>query len=86
MNLLFQALEVHGSYDDGGALHWERTAQVSPIMALAGLGLYDDAASLDQVTEAAGQLGWRLLDVERGGGRCNVHLQRPSVPSRPHRR
>ena len=79
MVLMFQQLDVRGTRDGKGRRHWTRTAELSPILAMAGKALHEDDASIDEMTMAAGTLGWRVSSVdESADGACCLHLHRPS--------
>lgn len=79
MALTFQMLELRGTRDGKGRRHWTRTAAMSPILAMAGKALHEDDASIDEMTVAAGTLGWRVSSVdESADGACCLHLHRPS--------
>lgn len=80
MAMTFQVLDVHATMDACGLQHWVRTPELVPILALAGKSLHDDRATIDELTTAAGHLGWRVQSIaEAADGACHLRLRRPST-------
>lgn len=70
-------LDIQG-VELGETVRWNRRAESSPIMAIAGVAMHSDEATIIDLTTAAGCLGWRLDGIDRSrDGACCVRLRRP---------
>ena len=71
-------LDVRGTRDGEGRLHWEPDVGNSSILAVAGVSLHGGVAARGAMVDAAACLGWRedLDHVDAGDPGDCLHLTR----------